>query len=124
MSDGVSAQAVTDASQIGGLLSSPAPNKYVCTERDFCYGHGLNDVKTEKTSAQTTFQNGQIWKMVDSSLQIDLVGKTLVHYKHYKGETKRAPVSLASKEVLAKFLKQNKAVLTKAAPAKAAASKG
>jgi hypothetical protein len=84
----------------------------------------LNDVKTEKTSAQTLFQNGQIWKMVDSSLQIDLVGKTLVHYKHYKGETKRAPVSLASKDVLAKFLKQNKAVLTKAAPAKAAASKG
>ena len=83
----------------------------------------MNDVKTEKTSAQTLFQNGQIWKMVDSSLQIDLVGKTLVHYKHYKGETKRAPVSLASKEVLAKFLKQNKAVLTKAAPAKAVASR-
>ena len=124
MSDGLSAQAVTETSRIGGLPSIPARNKYVCTERDFCYVRGLNDVKTEKTSAQTTFQNGQIWKMVDSSLQIDLVGKTLVHYKHYKGETKRAPVSLASKEVLAKFLKQNKAVLTKAAPAKAAASKG
>ena len=124
MSDGPSAQAVTDTSRIGGPPSLPAWNKYVCTELDFCYSHRLNDVKTEKTSAQTTFQNGQIWKMVDSSLQIDLVGKTLVHYKHYKGETKRAPVSLASKEVLAKFLKQNKAVLTKAAPAKAAASKG
>lgn len=110
----------------GSAVFSPFPawNKYVCTERDFCHSHRLNDVKTEKTSAQTIFQNGQIWKMVDSSLQIDLVGKTLVHYKHYKGETKRAPVSLASKEVLAKFLKQNKAVLTKAAPAKAAASKG
>lgn len=124
MPDGLSAQAVTDTSRIGSISPFPASNKYVCTERDFCYGHRLNDVKTEKTSAQTTFQNGQIWKMVDSSLQIDLVGKTLVHYKHYKGETKRAPVSLASKEVLAKFLKQNKAVLTKAAPAKAAAGKG
>ena len=110
-------------SRTDGFSSRRAWNKYVCTERDFCYGGRLNDVKTEKTSAQTLFQNGQIWKMVDSSLQIDLVGKTLVHYKHYKGETKRAPVSLASKEVLAKFLKQNKAVLTKAAPAKAVASK-
>ncbi len=109
-----------------GSAVFPSPrawDKFVCTKRDFCYRTDLNDVKTEKTSAQTLFQNGQIWKMVDSSLQIDLVGKTLVHYKHYKGETKRAPVSLASKDVLAKFLKQNKAVLTKAAPAKAAASK-
>lgn len=57
------------------------------------------------------FQSGQIWRMGDSNLQIDLVGKTLVHYKHYKGQTKRAPVSLAGKDVLEKFLKKNKAVL-------------
>ena len=49
--------------------------------------------------------------MGDSNLQIDLVGKTLIHYKHYKGQTKRAPVSLAGKAVLEKFLKKNKAVL-------------
>lgn len=57
------------------------------------------------------FQSGQIWRMGDSNLQIDLVGKTLIHYKHYKGQTKRAPVSLAGKAVLEKFLKKNKAVL-------------
>jgi len=59
------------------------------------------------------FQTGQIWRMVDSNLQIGLVGKTLVHYKHFKGETKRAPTSLSSKDVLEKFLVTNKAVLVR-----------
>ena len=57
------------------------------------------------------FQSGQIWQMEDSNLQIGLVGKTLVHYKHYKGQTKRSPVSLSGKAVLEKFLKVNKAIL-------------
>ena len=80
-------------------------------------------IKQPDQTAFPPLETGQIWEMPNSNLRIGLIGKTLVHYKHYKGETKRAPVSLASKDVLAKFLKQNKAVLTKAAPAKAAASK-
>ena len=57
------------------------------------------------------FQSGQIWRLEDSNLQIGLVGKTLVHYKHYKGNTKRAPISLAGKTVLEKYLREKKAVL-------------
>ena len=57
------------------------------------------------------FQSGQIWRLEDSNLQIGLVGKTLVHYKHYKGNTKRAPISLAGKKVLEKYLKDKKAIL-------------
>lgn len=49
--------------------------------------------------------------MGDSNLEIGLVGKTLVHYKHYKGETKRAPVSLSGQAALKAFLKKSKAVL-------------
>jgi len=56
-------------------------------------------------------QSGQVWELADSNLQIGLVGKTLVHYKHYKGKTKRAPISLAAKYVLEKYLKENKAIL-------------
>jgi len=56
-------------------------------------------------------QSGQIWRMEDSNLQIQLVGKRLVHYKLYKGETKRAPVSLSGKEALQRYLKENNGVL-------------
>ena len=57
------------------------------------------------------FESGQVWQLEDSNLQIGLVGKTLVHYKHYKGNTKRAPISLAGKKVLEKYLKEKKAIL-------------
>jgi hypothetical protein len=57
------------------------------------------------------FQSGQVWQMADSNLQIGLVGKTLVHYKHYRGQVKRASVSLTSKRALGKFLQQSKAML-------------
>jgi hypothetical protein len=57
------------------------------------------------------FESGQIWQLEDSNLQIGLVGKTLVHYKHYKGNTKRAPISLAGKTVLEKYLREKKAIL-------------
>ena len=59
-------------------------------------------------------QSGQIWQMEDSNLQIELVGKRLVHYKLYKGKTKRTPISLSGKDVVEKFLKENKAILVHA----------
>ena len=61
------------------------------------------------------FQHGQIWQMGDSSLQIDQVGKTLVHYKYYKAQTKRPPIRLSNKGELEKFLKENDAILLRAA---------
>ena len=57
------------------------------------------------------FQSGQIWQMEGSHLRIGLVGKTLVHYKHFKGEAKRSPVSLSGKTALERFLRVNKAIL-------------
>jgi hypothetical protein len=57
------------------------------------------------------FLCGQVWELPDSRLHIGLVGKTLVHYKQYQGQTKRAPVSLANKVVLEKYLIAQKAVL-------------
>jgi len=69
------------------------------------------NMKRKTRTSITPIQSGQIWELADSNLQIDLVGKTLVHYKHYKGKTKRAPVSLAAKTVLEKYLVENKAIL-------------
>ena len=60
------------------------------------------------------FESGQVWELEGSNVQIGLVGKTLVHYKHFKGETKRAPISISGKDVLAKYLQENKATLTQA----------
>jgi hypothetical protein len=57
------------------------------------------------------FQSGQIWQMKDSRVQIGVVGKTLVHYKHFKGQAKRSPNSLSGKQTLERFLKIRKAVL-------------
>ncbi len=54
---------------------------------------------------------GQVWEMPNSSLRIGLIGKTLVHYKHYKGTCPRASLSLARKAALADYLVKNKAVL-------------
>jgi hypothetical protein len=66
------------------------------------------------------FQSGQIWQMEDSHLEIGLIGKTLVHYKHYKGQMKRSPVSLLNKDALARFLLDNQAVLVRQQPAMSA----
>ena len=56
-------------------------------------------------------QTGQVWRMEDSQLHVDLVGKHLVHYKLIKREAKRTPMSLSNKKAVEKYLKANKAVL-------------
>jgi hypothetical protein len=71
----------------------------------------LKDMKPKSRIPLAAFQTGQVWQMENSTLHIGLIGKTLVHYKHYKGGIKRAPVSLADKMVLENYLMENKAVL-------------
>jgi hypothetical protein len=56
-------------------------------------------------------ETGQVWRMEDSHLDIDLVGKYLVHYKLIKQEARRTPMSLSSIKDVEKYLKDNKAVL-------------
>ena len=57
------------------------------------------------------FQAGQIWEVANVSLRIDLVGKTLVQYKRYKGKPRGVPTSFSNKGDLEKFLTENKAIL-------------
>ena len=56
-------------------------------------------------------ETGQVWRMEGSHLDIDLVGKYLVHYKLIKQEAKRTPMSLSNIKAVEKYLKANKAVL-------------
>ncbi|MBI3878035.1 MAG: hypothetical protein HY300_19085 [Verrucomicrobia bacterium] len=73
----------------------------------------MNRIQSKGNGTLQPFEVGQIWELKDSNLHIGLVGKTLVHYKHYRNELKRAPVSLANKTTLAKFLRANRAVLVR-----------
>jgi hypothetical protein len=78
----------------------------------------LKNTSTTKRPAVSPLQTGQKWGLTDASIQIGIVGKRLVHYKHFKGQVKRAPLSIASIPVLEKYLQENKAVLLQMIPAK------
>ena len=68
-------------------------------------------MKRKNGFAKPTLETGQVWRMDDANLHVELIGKLLVHYKLFRGNAKRAPVSLASKGVVETYLKKNKAVL-------------
>ena len=58
-------------------------------------------------------QQGQVWQFNDSFIQIGIVGRTLVHYKHFRGNAKRAGNLLMVITAMEKHLAENRAVLQK-----------
>ena len=56
---------------------------------------------------------GQLWRMADAHLCVQAVGKLLVHYKLAKPNAIRMPNLVNSIETIQKYLKKNKAVLTR-----------
>lgn len=60
---------------------------------------------------------GQIWELSDSTIEITLVGRTLVHYKKIPHGMKRIPTSLLNKDALEKYLRESRAVLKNGGPA-------
>jgi hypothetical protein len=62
------------------------------------------------------FQSGQVWQMGDANVEIGLVGKRLVHYKHYHVLGKRPPTQLTGKDALERFLQKRRAILLRPAP--------
>jgi hypothetical protein len=71
----------------------------------------LKKIKRKNRVVLPEIQTGQVWRMEKCNLHIGLMGKRLVHYKQYKGTIPRAPISLAVKDVLVKYLAENEAVL-------------
>lgn len=65
----------------------------------------------ENIVSSISLEKGQTWQMIDSSLRIELVGKKLVHYKHYNLKVKRPNVLLTNIAVLKRFLHKERAVL-------------
>lgn len=58
-------------------------------------------------------EEGQVWRMAELNLKVEMVGKLLVHYKLAKPDAIRLPNLVNSKATIEKFLKKNKAVLVK-----------
>jgi hypothetical protein len=71
----------------------------------------MNNMKRKNRFALKQLENGQVWRMADSALHVELVGKLLVHYKLIRGDAKRTPNSLSAIRVVEAFLKENRAVL-------------
>jgi hypothetical protein len=72
-------------------------------------------IKTKSASParMEPLADGHIWRMAETSLQVDMVGKLLVHYKLGKHDAVRISNSIGSQTDIVKFLKKNKAVLVK-----------
>ncbi len=68
-------------------------------------------MKQKSRIPQQPLATGQVWRMQNSRLHVELVGKHLVHYKLIKGEAKRTPLSLSNRKHVEKYLKDNKAIL-------------
>ena len=54
---------------------------------------------------------GQIWRLGEANLKVEMVGKLLLHYKLAKPNAVRTPTSIAGISTLVKYMKKNKAVL-------------
>ena len=74
----------------------------------------LISMKSTRRTRLKPLQNGQIWRMEESNLHVELVGKRLVHYKLVRHGAKRTPASISGKGAVEKYLKENKAILVQA----------
>jgi len=54
---------------------------------------------------------GQLWRVGNMNLRVDMVGKLLVHYKLGKPDAIRVPNSCSGIKSVEKYLKKQKAVL-------------
>ena len=54
---------------------------------------------------------GQVWRMAQADLRVEMVGKLLVHYKLGKSSASRIAKSCSAITTVEKFLSKNKALL-------------
>jgi hypothetical protein len=69
--------------------------------------------KPVRRARMKPLEAGQTWKMAELNLQVESVGKLLVHYKLARPNAVRIPNSVGGISTIEKFLKKNKAVLAR-----------
>ena len=74
---------------------------------------GMRKTKAPRRLAVQPLEAGQIWEVAGMNLQVNLVGKLLVHYKLAKPGAVRIPNLVNGRATIEKYLKKNKAVLIK-----------
>ena len=67
--------------------------------------------KATRRPALKPLESGQLWRLGEANLKVEMVGKLLVHYKLAKPKAVRTPTSISSITTLEKYMKANKAVL-------------
>ncbi len=68
-------------------------------------------MKHTRRTGRRALESGQTWQMNGSNLRVDLVGKRLVHYRLLRPGVKRAPAAISARDVVERYLEENKAVL-------------
>jgi hypothetical protein len=79
---------------------------------------GMPKTKAPRRLALQPLEAGQIWEVAGMNLQVNLVGKLLVHYKLAKPGAVRIPNLVNGRATIEKYLKKNKAILIKAEASK------
>jgi hypothetical protein len=74
----------------------------------------MKKTKPASRARMQPLEAGQVWRMAELNMQVEMVGKLLVHYKLAKPNAVRIPNSVGGKTTIEKYLKKNKAVLVKA----------
>ena len=72
---------------------------------------GVSKIKSPPRSRQQPLEVGQVWRMAEANLRVEMVGKLLVHYKLGKPNAVRVANSCGGIKTIEKYLKANKAVL-------------
>ncbi len=73
----------------------------------------MRKTKLATRARMQPLEAGQVWRMAELNMRVELVGKLLVHYKLAKPNAVRIPNSVGGKTTIEKFLKKNKAVLAR-----------
>lgn len=71
----------------------------------------MSKTKSAPRAVWEPLADGQMWRMAETTLQVDMVGRLLVHYKLGKHNAVRVSNSIGSQTDIIKFLKKHKAVL-------------
>jgi len=68
-------------------------------------------IKPTRRIRPQPLEAGQLWRMAEANLQVEMVGKLLVHYKLGKPNAVRVANSCSGIKTIEKYLKAKKAVL-------------
>ena len=71
----------------------------------------MTDKKPKRSILRKPLETGQVWRLGEANLRVQMVGKLLVHYKLGMPKAVRVPTNITGISTLEKYMKKNKASL-------------